>query len=122
MLRSHYGNVRPDLDADNPNPNVFNSSGHILAERPNMERSAASRIGDDMRVHDLIYRKSYLLHGDLGARAKGGRYPHKTGDKAETYTVKGEQLLWGLASGVSLYPVTTRQDRYVPDIFSVATT
>ena len=40
----------------------------------------------------------------------------------KTYSVKGEQLLWGMAPGVSLYPLTTTQGRYIPDLLSIATT
>ena len=61
-----------------------------------------------------------MLHGDLGARARGGNHPQKTGDRAEPYIVKDEQMQWGLASGVSLYPVTTKEDDYVPDLISIA--
>ena len=57
-------------------PNVFNSSGHILSEHQNMG-PAANQTGDDGRVHDLIYRKSYLLHGDMGRRPKEDATPKK---------------------------------------------
>ena len=48
------------------------------------------------------------------------RAANKKGDRAEPYVVKGEQLQWGLASGYSLYPATTKEDRHVPDLISIA--
>lgn len=61
-------------------PHVFQSSGHIVADRINAG-SAANQRGDNKSLRDLVYRKSYILHGDLGVMRKGIRNAQKTGEK-----------------------------------------
>lgn len=74
----------------------------------------------DGQVRDLVYRKSYILHGDLGAKTRGGKHPRKTGERGESYSVKGESLVFGYNAGVSLYRITTERDRFIPDLMAAA--
>ena len=46
-------------------PNVFQTAGHIITDRPNMGPAANERQGP--LVKDLLFRLDYVLHGDLGA-------------------------------------------------------
>ena len=45
------------------------SSNHqavfLQIDRPNMGGPAANLLGADGMLHDVIYRKAYILHGDL---------------------------------------------------------
>ena len=76
-------------------PLVFQSSGHIIADKVNMG-PAANQLGEDQSPHDLIYRRSYILHGDLGAMRRGSKNAQTIGEKAVNTTIKGKSYAWTL--------------------------
>ena len=51
---------------------------------------AAAQADDQGVVRDLVFRHSYILHGDLGADKIGTKAAHKTGDKPERYFSQGK--------------------------------
>ena len=59
----------------------------------------------DNDVYDLIFRKSYILHGDARARRKGGSLSHKTGEKADIHTEKGRLYYWTMNNATSNYEI-----------------
>lgn len=60
-----------------------------MSDRPNMG-PAAAQADDQGVVRDLVFRHSYILHGDLGADKIGTKAAHKTGDKPERYSSQGK--------------------------------
>ena len=42
---------------------------------------------DESIVHDLMYRKEYILYKDLDVIKRGGRHPHRTNSVIEIYII-----------------------------------
>ena len=100
-------------------PAVFQSLGHISADRQDMGPTI-NQAGPDGVLRDMIYRKGYILHGDLGAQRKGGNTAQRTDDRSATIVEKGKSYLWSLSTTTSCYQSTTSKDRFLPDVIAIA--
>lgn len=100
-------------------PSVFQSSGHIFADRPNMG-PAANQADHDGILRDFIYRKSYILYVDLGAHRKGEDAPQRTKEKAVFETVKGKTYYFTMNTTTSCYQLTTGTNRFIPSFIQAA--
>lgn len=83
--------------------------------------TAAGRHMHNGVLRDVAYENSYVLHGDLGAKRKGGKHPQKTGKARETTVVKSKTYEWTCdTDNISRYPLTTGADRFLSDFMVLA--
>ena len=100
-------------------PSVFQSSGLIITTRLNIGSDVNLRAIDG-KIYDAIFKKSYILHGDLGAFRKGGPTLQKTGDRSGVEKIKGREYFWTFSPRESSYDLTTEADRYLHDVVPLA--
>ena len=104
-------------------PFVFQTAGHIITDRPNMGPAANEKSGG--AIKDLLFRKDYILHGDLGAARAKEHFdnPARVGVKSETYedpNTHKKHIFTVLFDPVSRYPFTRSEARFLPELMGVA--
>ena len=67
-----------------------------------------------------MYRKGYILYGDLEAKCRGGHQAQKTGEKSESRRNKEQSYIWRLGEGISHCPKMTSDDRFLSDVLNIA--